>query len=423
MKFTRRLLSSQNQKGIAVLLAVFCVVLITYLVTEVTYDTTVEYSIHAGAINRLKAYYAARSGLELSLLRIKIYRKVQKQFGKQLGPQSRMLNLVWSFPLSWPPIMPESTTEVNKDSVKDAVKESKMDATYNATIFDEGSKIDLNDLMSPSKTIRDITKKQLLKIFEAKRINDPDWLKAHSNFRAEELVNNIIDWEDPDKQALNGGDERALYKNLPADLNVEFYPPNRAFRTLDELRLVAGMTDELFDLLAPLVTIYGAKALNPNTASSDVIKYLDPSITDEVVKAVVERRDDPNQGGPFTSAQEFWNFINSKGGRVDNDVMQDTPLIFDAVTNFRIRSIGEYHGAIREIDAIVFDLPTAATVVADKVKKETNSGGANPNPNPNSNTNPNPNPGAASSGTATPAANNNQTASKGPPRIVYWSEK
>lgn len=414
MKFTRRILSSQNQKGVAILLAVFCVVLITYLVTEVTYETSVEYSIHAGSINRVKAYYAARSGVELSLLRIKIYRKVQKQFGKQLGPQAGLLNLVWSFPLSWPPVMPESVTEVNKDDVKDTVKESKMDASYNATIFDEGSKIDLNDLNSPSKTIREVTKKMLLKIFESKQLNDPDWLREHQNFRAEELINNIIDWQDSDKQALNGGDERALYKEIPNDVNVEFFPPNRAFRTLDELRLVAGMTDEYFNLLAPMVTVYGAKAINPNTASREVIKYLDPSITDEIVTAVLERRDDPNQGGPFTAAQDFWNFINSKGGRVDSEVMQDTPLIFEAVTNFRIRSVGEYNGAIREINAVVFDLPSAAAAVAEKVKKEKDDGGgggggATPTPTP--------------APTTPTAANNNQSASKGPPRIVYWYEK
>lgn len=416
MKFTRDLLSSRNQKGIAILMAVFCTVLILYIVNEVTYETNVEYLIHAQSVNRLKAYYAARSGVELSLLRIKVYKKAQKQFGSQLGAQAGILNLIWSFPLGWPPVLPTEASGVEKENVADKVKEAQMDASFNATIFDEGSKIDINDLASPSKEIAEITKKQLLKIFEQKIEAEPEWQRAHPDFRAEELINNIIDWVDADKQSLNNGDERQFYKNIPDDVST--YPPNRAFRTLPELRMVAGMKEEYYDLLEPRVTVFGAKAINPNSASKDVLKSLDSSITDEIVTEVIKRRDDMQAGGFFSNANEFWEFINSKGGRVSAEVQKDTPLIFDAVTNFSIRSVGEYNGAIREINAVVFDISSAAAVVGKKVKAAaaaSNPGGA-PTPTPT------PQPGVGA-GPSTGTANSNQTPSKGPPRIVYWYEK
>ena len=408
MKFTRQILSNKNQKGVAILMAVFCVVMITYIVNEVTYDSNIEYAIHAQAVNRLKAYYAARSGLEMSLLRIKIYKKIQTQFGKQLGGNAGMLNLIWSFPLSWPPVLPEGTSSVEKENIQDKVKEAKMDSGFNATIFDEGSKLDLNDLASPSKVIRDLTKKQLLAIFSQKMELDQNWAREHQDFKYEELVNNIIDWVDADKESLNGGDEHHLYSD-----KQENYPPNRAFRSLDELRLVAGMKDDYFNLLEPLVTVYGAKSINPNTAPKEVLQALDKTITDEVIAEVIKRRDNPKEGGFFTSDKDFWNFVNSKGARVPQDVQDQTPISTDSVSNFRIRSIGEFHGAIREIDAIVFDVGGAATAIANKVKKE--SAGANPNPNPT----PTPAPGTVAGNAATP----NQTPSKGPPRIVYWFEK
>jgi general secretion pathway protein K len=418
MKFTRRLLSGKNQKGMAIVWAVFCVVMVSYIVTEISYETNIEYAIHAQSVNRIKAYYAARSGIELSLLRVKLYRKIQKQFGSQLGSNAGMLNLIWSFPLNWPPVLPEAASAVDKDNVQDKVKEAKLDSTFVATITDEGSKIDLNDLDSPSKVLRESTKKQLLKIFESKTQNDPDWARDHSDLRPEELVNNIADWEDADKTSLNGGDEVQFYKNPPQEL----WPPNRAFRSIEELRLVAGMTDELFDLLAPRVTVYGAKAINPNTASREVLQSLDPSMTDQVINEVMQRRDNPQNGGFFTSADDFWGFVNSKGARVPNDVQMEVPLIFDAVTNFRIQSVGEYHGAVRQIEAVVFDVTEAANVVAEKVKKE------NPNPNDpsqggNPATPPGPGgrPGQPGRPPNQPAAN--QTPSKGPPRIVYWFEK
>lgn len=400
----------------AIILAVFCVVLVSYVVNEVTYESNIEYAVNAGSVNRLKAYYAAKSGVELSLLRIKLYKKIQKQFGKQLGSQAGLLNLIWSFPLSWPPLLPDEATGVDKDNLNDIVKEAKMDASFNATIFDEGSKIDINDLDSPSKSLREITKKQLLQIFEGK-MQDDEWARNHQDLRAEELINHLTDWLDADKQSLNGGDERQYYKDISelASIGIESFPPNRMFRTLDEVRLVAGMTDELFELLAPRITVYGAKAINPNTASREVIKSLDPSINDEIVGEVLARRDNPDKGGPFTAPDDFWGFINQRGGRVAKEIQEGVPLIFDAVTNFSIRSIGEYNGSLREIKAIVFDVTGAATAIADRLKKD--------NPPPTDPNDPNKSAGTSGQKPNSSPGSQNQTPSKGPPRIVYWSEK
>lgn len=425
MKFTRDLLSSRNQKGIAIILAVFCTVLIVYLVNEVTYETNVEYLIHAQSVNRLKAYYAARSGVELSLLRIKIYKKVQKQFGKNLGSQAGLLNMIWSFPLSWPPVLPEEVSGVEKEVVQDKVQDSLLDATFTTTILDEGSKIDLNDLASPSKTIREATKNQLLRVFNNKIENDRDWARDHADLQPSVLVNNIIDWVDEDTQSLNSGGERDFYPKLPSTITTPF-PPNRGFRTLEELRLVAGMTNDYFELLAPQVTVYGAKAINPNSASRDVIKSLDPSITDEVVTAFLKRREDPSQGGHFKKADEFWDYLNSQGARVPQETQQNVPLTFEAVLNFRIRSVGEYKGSIREIEAVVMDIEASAAVVAEKIKKENqaNAGGAGgagatqPQIDPLTGR-----PVQQQQQQAGAGSNNNQTPSKGPPRVVYWFEK
>ncbi|MFN7729442.1 MAG: general secretion pathway protein GspK [Bdellovibrio sp.] len=416
MRFTRDLLSSRNQKGIAIIMAVFCTVLILYIVNEVTYETNVEYMIHAQSVNRLKAYYAARSGVELSLLRIKVYKTVQKQYGAQLGAQAGLLNLIWSFPLGWPPTLPTEASGVEKEGVQDKVKEAQMDANFNATIFDEGSKVDINDLTSPSKALAEITKKQVLKIFETKIELEPEWARTHQDLVPTELVNNIIDWLDADTQSLNNGDERQFYKDVPD--TAKTFPPNRAFRTLNELRLVAGMKDEYFDLLAPSITVFGAKAINPNSASKEVLKSLDSSITDKVVAEIITRRDDPSNGGFFSKDQEFWDFVNSKDGRVSPDVQKDTPLIFDAVSNFSIRSVGEYNGAIREINAVVFDIASAADIVGKKLKAEKAAAagpGANPAPPSTPGVGSGPSAGAPSAGRNTP--------SKGPPRIVYWYEK
>ncbi|PWU17231.1 MAG: general secretion pathway protein GspK [Bdellovibrio sp.] len=406
---TRR---AKDQKGIALLLAIFSLSLLLYLAMEVQYDTQVEYSINSQSVNRLKAYYAARSGVELSLLRIKIFQQMKGQLGQQLGNNAAILNLIWNFPFAWPPVLPPGVDTTNKDLIDTAIKAAKMDASYQTTITDEGTKIDINDLDSPSKALRTSTKKLIMQIFENEVQNNTDFNKKHRDFKAEDLVDQITDWIDANKESQKGGSESQFYGDyVNPGGDALNYPPNRQFRTVEELRLIPAMNDEIFRLLEPRITVYGAKAINPNTASADVIQSIDVSITNEIVTEVLKRRQDIVNGGSFHDAGEFWSFINGKGARITPEVQQDTPIVTDAALNFRIQSIGSYGTAVREIDVIVYDLQKSAQVVAGLVKKEaTTTGGTQAVTS------------TGTAGTSTPAQSA-QSATKGPPRIVYWVEK
>lgn len=399
----------KNQKGMALIIAIFTVVLICYLVVEITYETSVEYTINANSVNRIKAYYAARSGLELSLIRVKLYNKIQRQLGSKMGAQAKMLDLIWSFPFAWPLMAPDGATEVDKGMIKDTMGESKMDGSYSINITDEGSKFDINDLGSEAKALRDITKKQLLNMWESK-MKDDDFAKNHRDIRFDEIVNNIEDWVDANVDKVDGrGNESDLY----ADKNTQEVqlPPNRNFRTVEELRLVAGVTEEIYDILKDRVTVYGMKAINPNHASREVLMSLDPAITDEIAGEIIKRRDDNNLGGPFQDGSDscksdFWNFVTSKGGRVDKTVEDSTPLRCNKVINFRITSTGEFGGVSRQITAVVYDVKAGAETVATQVKKQNT-------------TTPTPTPGPGTQTQTRPP----DPLPKGPPRIVYYSER
>lgn len=403
--WTRRKIGDQS--GVALMLAIFALSLLLFISMEVQYETQVEFVVNSQSVNRLKAYYAARSGVELSLLRIKVFQQVKDQIGKNLGPQVAILNLIWNFPFAWPPIMPPEIDTVEKDLIDKAIKDAKMDAGYQVTIADEGTKIDVNDLDSPSKALRNSTRLLLMQIFEGEIQSDTAWAKKHRDFKAEELIDRIQDWIDSDLQKQKGGGESEDY----GDFKDQRMPPNRQFRSVDELRLIPGMTDDTFELLKPRITIYGAKAINPNTAPAEVLQSIDPSMNSEVVTEVLKRRQDLMNGGAFTDAADFWNFVASKGARITEEVQKNTPIVTDAAFNFRIRSIGMFANSAREIEVIVYDLPKSAKTVAGFLKKEaTPTGGT---------TGVTPNPGL---GTPTPGQPD-QSATKGPPRIVYWSEK
>ncbi len=113
------------------------------------------------------------------------------------------------------------------------------------------------------------------------------------------IADAIVDWRDePVGIACQG-------QSLPCH--------NAPLQTVDELRLVPGMTPELFDALHPYVTVYGSGAVNVNTAPAIVLDAMRcPGA------ALVEQRATPFTSPPptcpastvtstaFTVAVEAW---------------------------------------------------------------------------------------------------------------------
>ena len=70
---------------------------------------------------------------------------------------------------------------------------------------------------------------------------------------AADIAASIKDWRDRDDVALTGGAEDAYYQGL-----AEGYPcANTPFRRPEELLLVKGVTPEVYEAVAPYVTVYG----------------------------------------------------------------------------------------------------------------------------------------------------------------------
>lgn len=413
-------LINARKNGVAMLMAMTSLILMIYLASEVSKDSTLEYVVNSQEINRIKAYYAARNSMDVALLRIKIYQQIS---GMQLPPGfAQEIDQIWKFPFAWPLPLVGGMSSGDQDSSEEKSKAALFDGQYDHMISDEGSKIDINDLASPSEVLRSTTAKQILNIFEMQLETNDEFRDQYQNFNFAELVNRITDWmtDTQDNQSKNGGDKRAAFQALGED-----YPPNRGFRTLDELRLVPGMTDEFYTLLAPQITIYGSKAINPNLAPSKVLKSLDKGITDESIKEALERRDDPDKGGPFKGGtsdecrNDFKTFITGFGSQLSAE-FEKIPFSCDKVLNFRIQATGRSgsgKGAVqKKLIAVVVDINKVASQVksyVDKEKKDAQSqqqqaSGQTPAPPPKT---------GPTSGTQT-----KEPLPKGRPRIVYWSE-
>jgi general secretion pathway protein K len=103
---------------------------------------------------------------------------------------------------------------------------------------------------------------------------------------ASSLVDKILDWRDASPfKRLNGAKDRD-YRAA----GYAYRPRNGAFQSLDELKLVMGMTDQLFRRVEPALTIYSGKQfLDPQVAPREALLAL-PTMDENRVAALIAAR-------------------------------------------------------------------------------------------------------------------------------------
>ena len=111
---------------------------------------------------------------------------------------------------------------------------------------------------------------------------------------AEALAAAIEDWRDPDDAALPHGAENSYYRGLDDAYDCK----NGPFESVEEFRLVRGMSPELYRRLEPHVTVYGSGRLNLNTADRTALAAL--GLSELGVNGVVFYRagEDNTEGTP-----------------------------------------------------------------------------------------------------------------------------
>lgn len=115
------------------------------------------------------------------------------------------------------------------------------DANVNISIVDEDGKVDLNAASADVLT----------GLFKAAGANDDT---------ATKLSAAVQDWRRPGDAALPNGAKRPQYEAA----GLDYGPRNGPFATVEEARMVLGMTGPLWSAIAPAITIWSGRE-RPNT--------------------------------------------------------------------------------------------------------------------------------------------------------------
>jgi general secretion pathway protein K len=212
------------------------------------------------------------------------------------------------------------------------------EGTVLVTVEDEDRKINLNRLVLPNGNAPD---EQRLAVFRKLLANldiDPS------------LADAVVDWLDNDDTPRVGGAESAYYLSLP----YAYRAKNDLFDTLDELRLVRGMTPERFEKIRPFATIYSSGKVNINTAPKEVLMALsagqDAADAGEIGASAADQIIEYRKGNPFRNARDIGNVSPALKDLYARTRFPD--LIDVKGTAFRVRSTGNVSGTYRTIDAV-----------------------------------------------------------------------
>lgn len=284
----------RRQEGVALLLAMLFVVLLTAIVVEYAYQMQVEATLVANDANDLEAYVAAKSAVSSGISMLAEDLLVEQGVA---GAAFDSLQDVWAVGMAFSPL---------------------NDATMQCVIDDEFGKLNINALVREERQAAgDSTDRDESTVVVEDEAEDEEAQEELVEvFRAffekrgaeEEVVDAIIDWIDSDDDTTGNGAESDFYNGLDVPYNCK----NAPLDSIEELLLVKGITPELyfgnleegFLPLPELLTVRGDRRgrVNVNTAEPEVLEALGeamglPGLADTVLEA--------REQYPYQSDQEL----------------------------------------------------------------------------------------------------------------------
>ena len=174
------------------------------------------------------------------------------------------------------------------------------DGECSITITEENSRLNVNLLKDKDGKLDRTRTEQLLRLVDLLNREQDDL--PHIGYS---LVPSIIDWTDSDDEVTNlpfiqhenMGAESSYYNRL----HVPYSCRNALLDTTEELLLVKGIKQEVYERICDYVTVYGNGKVNINSASRQVIECLSEKMDAVLAQMIIDRR----EFKPFDSIMEL----------------------------------------------------------------------------------------------------------------------
>jgi general secretion pathway protein K len=292
-----------DERGVALILVLGAITVLTVFLTQLQEETTSDLAAALAERDALKAEYLARSAVNLSRLLI----ATEPSIRATVGPMLQLMGLksvpqipVWGFTdLVLGPFNDAASTQGFLSTIGgDPTLAKNLGLTgghFEVLIVEEDGKVNVNLAARNEIEPRDRLGRQLLGLF-APPENAPmfEGRDADGQFSdMQTICGAIVDWADSDtagneqqymcdpfsQTASHGGAEDSFYQTI----GLPYVRKNAAYDSLEELRLVRGISDDFWatfvdpDPANPkkrIMTVWGQTELNVNSASPQTLLAL-----------------------------------------------------------------------------------------------------------------------------------------------------
>lgn len=300
--------SISDQRGIALLLVMGAIVMLTMLAVEFAYNSQIEYQQAVRQKERLQAYYLANSAYSLVRLELKIGSAVQSQIGSAVAQAGISLPIDLSAPLCQQFPMKtalfrfvlagewgaegeegeeggEASPALAGLSLSGIEEFLQFEGDFDGECTDENSKIDLNYIYTQDPLKKEAQGENgydAFKLFLMSVLSPQAGIFEKEGLRIADVVRNIADWVDAnevinDLGGAEGGSEDSVYRErLPGQIAAK----NGKFSIPSDIFLVEGVRESWWNEVSGLFTIYGATSptgkpqINVCRAPSEVVRSL-----------------------------------------------------------------------------------------------------------------------------------------------------
>ncbi len=242
---------ARRQRGIALLLAVMVVAVLTLTVFPFLYEGRVERAVATNLYTSLQARHLAEGGVVIAEALLRDDARKDQAPGQ---PPYDGLGETWA--------------QFNGVPIAAGGGAASM------VIVDEQSKLNVNRIVDRGTNNVNAQRRSHLERLLVLELEDDSLAKS--------LVEALIDRLDADDQPTGfGGAEESYYLGL----TPPYKPARGELTTVAELGLVKGWTRKVVGAVAPFATVYGSGQVNANTAPVEVLRALglDPSQAEAVL--------------------------------------------------------------------------------------------------------------------------------------------
>ena len=389
----------RGERGIALVMVLAMVVFLTAFIVEFSYQSRVQFLQGANYRDSVQAVYLAKSGVQIYTLFMVFCQQIASnplvqqyagQFGLDLGDKlwQQLPFIDTAFLRAALGGVMIDADEFNLGSLEsgdlqfefDEATEERIDAAierdstaltrsflgfegdFRAEINDEDGKVNINALADFSGQDMRLSPSALAMYGMMADEAHDDMFDLRNEFDRWELIANIKDFIDTDttQSSMMGGYEDSLYSDAEV-WGREFKPKNIKFDSLDEVQLVAGVSDEIYLTFGPHWTIYGNNKVNITTCNPAVLyglirAFAEYSVNDMLIQECVGEIQVMRMLNMLTT-ESFMATIDAKGILLtDRSALQG--LIKTNSRHFTISSTG-YVGDVEKTVEVVMYFPGA----------------------------------------------------------------